>query len=239
MKSLRFLAPLLCLGLALPAHAHFLWLSTAPAEKGEAQVQVCFSEEAAPGEADLVDRVAGAKVWVHDAGKPPAEQKVEKQVQDNTGFWGAKLPLDGRALTAQVDYGVISRGGKTFMLVYYAKYLDATQTDAVKNFARTENLKLDLVPEIQGEKCVLRVLFDGRPAPADSQVVVLSPAHDETELKTNSEGEVSFALKDSGQYAIRARVQHDKAGTHEGKEYPYAMHYSTLTLKVNAEKAQP
>lgn len=225
--------------LALPTWAHFIFISTAPNAAGKPAVHLIFGEDAILGEANLLDRVAHAKLWSHEAGKPPAEVKLEKEVKDKYGSWTAPLDVNGKAFTGTCEYGVLTRGDKKYLLVYHAKNLNAIDPAALKSFGRTENLKLDIVPSITGERGELQVLFNGKPA-ANAQVMIWTPDQyeKETEQFTDADGKVKFKVNQKGLWTVRARFQNDVAGERDGKEYPYEMHYSTLVLKNGEPKPE-
>jgi uncharacterized GH25 family protein len=230
MKLIRpCLALVLAFALATPTFAHFLWINKVTGEGGKTTVQLCFGEEAEPGEAEFVDRVAKAQFWQQSGSDKPALTKLEKEVAGDVGCFSGAVD-NGAGLAAALDYGVISRGEKTFVLQYYAKHLDLARADEVKQFGRTEQLRLDVVPAISGEECTLTVLFEGKPAPAGSQVMVGVPGQKQQELKTDDQGRVKFTLGSEGKHEIRARVQHDKPGERDGKAYTHEMHYVTLVL---------
>ncbi|HTN73698.1 MAG TPA: DUF4198 domain-containing protein [Pirellulaceae bacterium] len=236
MKLLKYLLPVgLAMLMAAPAYAHFLWINTVKDSSGAATVQLCFGEEAGPCEANLVDRIAKVKLMHQKADGKPAELKTEKSVNGDKGSFNAQLPTADGAFTAAWDYGMIERGGKTFVLNYYAKHIDASQPDAIKAVAKSESLRLDIVPAIAKDVCELTVIFDGKPAPADSQVLVVSSTQDEQELKTDAHGKVSFKLAPGTKYELRARVKNDKPGTRDGKEYAHEMHYCTLVFTTPAK----
>jgi uncharacterized GH25 family protein len=233
------LAALLVAMVSLPAWAHFIFVATGPNAAGKPAVHLIFGEDAILGEANLLDRVAHAKLWVHEAGKAPVEVKLEKEVKGEHGTWTAPVDLTGKAFTASCEYGVLSRGEKKYLLNYHAKNLNAIDPVSLKTFGRTENLKLDIVPTITGEQGELQVLFDGKPA-ANAQVMIWTPDkyEKETEQFTDADGKVKFKVNQKGIWTVRARHQHDQAGERDGKAYPYEMHYSTLVLKNGEPKAE-
>lgn len=232
MKFHSFVSLLLVALLATPAWAHFIWLSTAPNASGKPAVHILFGEDAIACEAKLLDNVAHTKVWAHEAGKSPVEVKLEKEIKGENGTWMSAVDGKGKAFTATCEYGVSSRGKEPFLLVYHAKHIDATDPAALKNFARIESMRLDVVPTINGEEGELQVLFDGKPA-ANAQVMIWTPDkyEKETEQFTDAAGKVKFSARQKGLWQIRARHQNNVAGKKGDKEYPFERHYSTLVLK--------
>lgn len=232
MKLLRYLLPVAAILLAAPAYAHFLWINVVRDTSGQATAQLCFGEEGAPGEAHLVDRLAKVKLLSTKAGEKPTELKTEKQLTGETGFFGSKLASDDVALTSSQEYGLIERGGAAYLLHYYAKNLNATKPESLKTLARAENLRLDVVPSINKDEVELVVLFDGKPAPAGSQVLVEVPDVGRDEYATDADGKVKFKVQGGGNYEIRARVKEEKPGERDGKKYAHEMHYSTLVMTM-------
>jgi hypothetical protein len=62
--------------------------------------------------------------------------------------------------------------------------------------------------------------------------VIVDPAGDETEAKTDEAGRAQLAAAKPGLYSIRAKWVVIEAGKQDGKEYPQANHYCTLALRV-------
>ncbi|WP_425616972.1 DUF4198 domain-containing protein [Anatilimnocola sp. NA78] len=239
MKIASFAALALVCLVAVPAWAHFIFIATGPNAAGKPAVHLIFGEDAVLGEANLLDKVAHTKLWTHEAGKPPVEVKLEKEIKGEHGTWTAPQDLTGKAYSATCEYGVLARGEKKYLLTYHAKNINAIDPAGLKNFARAENLKLDIVPTINGEAGELQVLFDGKPA-AKAQVMIWTPDkyEKETEQFTDDEGKVKFKVNQKGIWTVRARHQHNQAGKKDDKEYPYEMHYSTLVLKNGEPKPE-
>ena len=233
MKRLRLFAPLLLLALlTTPASAHFIWLMTETNSTGKQVPHLCFGEMAEPGEAELLDKVAHAKLWLHLPGKDAQELRLTKQSKDEVGSWFADVDAQGGALVAKCEYGVISRGGKTMLLNYYAKRLEA-KPETLKAFARADTLPLDVVPSISGDKVELTVLWQGKPAAA-SEVVIAFPVGGDEKLKTDDAGKLIFTTKKPGVYAIRAKWVNAAAGEKDGHKYDSESHYCTLALAIPA-----
>ena len=235
MKRVQLAAFLTVLALlGSTAQAHFLWLMTEADSTGKQVPHLCFGEMAEPGEAELIDKVAHAKVWLQLPGQDAKELKLIKQTKDEVGSWFADVDAQGGVLTAKCEYGVISRGGKTMLLNYYAKRLD-TEPETLKAFGRAESLPLDIVPAVTGDKVELTVLWQGKPA-AESEVVIASPAGGDEKVKTDAAGKVSFTTTKPGVYAIRAKWVDAVAGAKGDEKYDVQSHYCTLALVTSAAK---
>lgn len=239
MKKSAFLSVCLVALATMPAWAHFVWIATAPNAAGKPAVHILFGEDAIACEANLLDNVKHTKVWAHEAGKQPVEVKLEKEIKGENGTWTAATDLKGKAFTATCEYGISSRGKEPYLLVYHAKHIDATDPAALKDFARIESVKLDIVPTINGEEGELQVLFNGKPA-AKAQVMIWTPDkyEKETEQFTDDHGKVKFKANQKGLWQIRARHQNDVAGKRGDKEYPFERHYTTLVLKNGEVKPE-
>jgi hypothetical protein len=234
MKLLA-LAGLILLWASAPASAHFVWITVAKDSAGQPQAQVHFSELAEPDAANLLDKIAAVSVWSRSAGGKSGPLKLAKHVTDEVGSWVAPVAADTRAVSGSIKYGVLDRRGQVFLLWYHAKFLDASGAN-LKAFGRDEALALDIVPQATDKGHELKVLFQGKPA-AGSEVVVLDPEGNESDLKTDAAGRVSLATGQPGIYAIRAKWTIDEKGKEGDKDYPQITHYSTLALRVAKPQA--
>ncbi|MEX2172791.1 MAG: DUF4198 domain-containing protein [Pirellulaceae bacterium] len=223
------LASLLLALLAAPASAHFVWITIDKDSGGQPQLQVHFSELAEPDSADLLDRVSAIEVWTRPAGEQPAKLKLSKQITDSVGSWVAPVAADTQAASGSIKYGVLERGGQTFLLWYHAKFIDATAN--LKGLGPDKGLALDIVPQVAEKGYTLEVAFKGKPV-AGSEVVVLDPEGNESTAKTDEAGRVSIAGSKPGVYSIRAKWTLAEAGKEGDKAYPQVNHYCTLALRV-------
>ena len=231
MKSSSvFAAMLLLVLLASPAWAHFVWVAVLADSAGKPAVHVWFSELAEPDSADLIDKIATVKVWSRDAGGKSQPITVAKQVKDGGGALVGAIAMGTENVSAHIQYGVITRGEQTFLLQYWAKYLDIGQSDW-KTFARDPELKLDVVPHPKNAGFALEVLFDGKPAPG-AEFVIFDPNAKETTAKADEAGKLTLASMKPGVYSIRAKWVVAGKGKLGDDEYSQVNHYSTLTLRV-------
>lgn len=219
------------------ARAHFIWLDLQEASGDHRQVRLYFSEEPAPGAAHLVGKVAHTKAWLRGAAGDTSELKlVAAPGEDLAALIGQCAQSAAASLEATCDYGVYERGPRALLLQYYAKRL-AGDWSKHPELARADRLKLDIVPRISGSKLAVDVLYEGKPS-ADSEVVVIDPAGEHHELKTDSKGRAEIKV-DAGRWAVRAgHIEALKSGERDGKPYQETWHYSTLVLDVPREIAQ-
>ncbi len=231
MKLLSWASAFLAVTLlAATAQAHFVWVFTLADSTGKVVPHVCFGEVPEPSEAHLLDNVKQTKAWIQQPGKEPQPLTLVKQAGKEVGSWTADVDAKGAAIFATCDYGVIERGGKSFLLQYYAKKLEATP-EQLKAFGRIEKLPFDIVPTLSGDECQLTVLWNGKPV-AESEVTIEKLGAEPQKLKTDAEGRVSFKTTGAGEYSARAKRVADQPGERDGKSYPSESHYSTLTLIV-------
>lgn len=237
--SLSGRLPLLAAGLvaslalgAAPVAAHFVWVTTLPAEADGLAAHVWFSETAEPGSDRLIAKIAHTEAWSRTPVAAEPEKLALKPLTDDAGgalvgLVGAKPPL---AVDAVCRYGVFSRGDKALLLNYYARHLNVRTADDLVALARAERLDLDIVPQLAGDKAELTVLWKGQPV-AGAEVTVHIPGGGEQELKTDEQGQVTFDAARAGSYGLRAKfVEPDSAGDHNGNAYAEAWHITTMTL---------
>lgn len=229
---------------ATPAQAHFLWLWQTKTESGTPVIQAHFSEAADDPEPELLKRLDGLQVW-H---RPAAGDVHALSVKPTPEAFEITLPANLDAahpgvVITEKNFGVTGRGDVKFLLQYYAKLYPGSIGDAAK-LGATKQLRLDIVPVIDGKKLTLHVTWEGKPV-ADSEVVVKGPGLKGDKIKTDTQGLVSCDLADAGLLEIRARHIEAKSGKQDDKDYTEVRHYCTVTLpwtgadKVTASTAAP
>lgn len=219
--------------LSSAAHAHFVWIGVQPDAAGKPMAHVWFGEAAAPGEADLIGRVAKAKVWVRTS-QARGPVLALKEVQNKNEATAALVaPVDDanwQSVEGACDFGVITRGEKPFLLQYYAKHLRPGSAKDLEARAAGDALPLNIVPLIADDQVRARVLWKGQPA-VGVQVIVHHSLDDADEFTTDAHGEISFKPNSAGLMGIRARlIEAGQSGERDGQKYQEARHYSTLTL---------
>src|SRR5688572_3696447 len=196
------IAPLLTavlLAVAAPAQAHFVWISVEKDSSGQPAAHVWFSELAEPDSADLLDKIVTTKAWSRTADGKSAAIKLTKQVEGNGGALIGPVGGEAKALGASIKYGVLTRRDQTFLLNYYAKYLEATPAN-LKALGRDEGLPLDIVPHAGEKGITLEVLYQGKPV-AGSEVVIFDPTAKQIDAKTDEAGRVELDTTKPGLYS--------------------------------------
>lgn len=224
------------------ASGHFVWLlpagdkpgTTPAAEPADPKAapavgRLVFSETAEPGEVELIDRLEGTEVFaIGSDGKP-----VRLAAAKGTDIWTLTSPTalkEGAGLWCSRTFGVMSRGGKDFLLVYHAAM--AGSPDTVIPTEADRPLRIDAVREGTAGAVRLTVTFRGKPLP-DAELT-LSGAHPkagkDAPAKTDAEGRLVVERTDGGLLAARVRAIEATPGTHAGKAYGEVRHYATITV---------
>jgi N-acetylneuraminic acid mutarotase len=125
---------------------------------------------------------------------------------------------------------VISRGGETFLLNYYAKTYPMALPGTWRAIDSKEHLPLEIVPVLTGKNNVqLRVTWQGKAA-AGAEITIIGPQAEMSEGVADENGVLNCETMVAGKYSIRARHIEKVEGEHEGQKYASSRHYSTLTL---------
>lgn len=217
-----------------PARGHFIWIEAKPAAGKSPQVEVYFCEAAHPGEKELIGKVAHTKAWLRDASGKKTDVALKPAVENEHGVLTGANPAAGpSSLEAFCDYGVYSHGGPGILVQYYAKHLPVEWLNDAR-LAKSESLRLDVVPRVADGKLTILVTYDGKPV-AKREVVVVDPAGKRQDLLTDGDGNVVVSATTPGRYTIRAgNIEIDKGGERNGKKYVQTWHYSTLIFELPA-----
>ena len=210
--------------------AHFVWVSLETKDGNDPQAHVYFGESAEPDLAKFLDRLTRLKVWYRNAESQYAPLKLRRVETGDQGFLTSALPSDGDSIEAYCLYGVFSHGDKAMLLHYYAKSLRWGVGDRVR---RSEKLDLDVSPQLKNGELLLSVSWKGKPIEG-SQVIVVPPKGEPSELKTDAEGITALKEPQPGRYEIRARRIEKKNGEFQKQQYEETWFYSTVTFDVGA-----
>jgi len=227
-RWLRSVALAACLAVPFSAaQAHFIFLLTKADPSGPA-IHVYFSEEAAPDNPALLDRLAGLEVWQITAGQEPKKVDVAKGTDSLTG----KLDAASKdsVYISKRDLGVMTRGEVSFGLQYYAKTGPSTPNHPAWKIDTSKQLKLDVVPTISDKDVQLKVLLDGKPFEG-AEIAADGPMLGIKDL-TKADGVATFKLGGPGVYSFRAKVVDKTPGEKDGKKYPELRHYTTVAFAI-------
>lgn len=214
--------------------AHFIWL--APDAKGEkTSVQIYFGEDASPDDPEMLKYVDGMQAWSLQVGQKPEGLKLKKTDADLSVQLNAKQAQG--LVVASHDLGVMDRGDSKFRLKYFAKTGPIAGSPAWKEIGSSNQLRLNIVPEVKKSGTLLHVHFDGKSLEG-SEVKASGPGLEDFEAHTGESGTVLIPTTQDGLYSIRAKHVEAVAGTLEGKEYPETRFYTTLTLRVQSDSSQ-
>lgn len=217
---------------AVTAQAHFVWVDLKDTATAQ-QAELYLSELPEPGEPHLIGKVAQSKAWLRTIDGTTELKLVPDANHEHAALVDTCPKHQAASLEAVCDYGVYSRGPVGVLLNYYAKRLAGDWSKHTDKLARAERLALDIVPSVEGDKLNVRVLYKGKPS--EGELIIVDPAGEEHELKTDAEGHGSMTVKDAGRYAVRAaHIEPAAAGTRDGKKYAQTWHYATLVLDVRS-----
>ncbi len=218
----RSLALAVLLLTASLVQAHFVWLI--PGDKPNT-VKLVFSDRLGPDvdNPELIDRVKGATLYIHDPGSKHIDLKMEKE----TAAFVSLLPEKAQVVRGRCTYGIFQRGDNPPALLNYYCIL--------KQGELKDSSCFHCQPfQVREEKAgVFLVEHDGDPA-VESEVVLVGPeGFKEQKGTTDKEGKVTFQMKDApkGLYGVRAKHVVKEAGEHQGKKYEMITNYVTLVFQ--------
>ena len=205
--------------------AHFLWVYTA-----NGNLQVVFGEGLGPDQARFLDGLSDLKAYKVQDGKRVAVE-LQKKTEDDLGWFETSLDKSGRVVDAHCPYGVFSRGDKSMLLDYSAKYISINHGQAAK--PGTE-LTLDLVPVFENGQLKISAFFKGYPV-KDIEVEVTRLESDTEYATTNESGQA--LITPASRYLIRGKHVVMEAGELDGKKYSEKRYYCTLVLDTGLDAA--
>jgi uncharacterized GH25 family protein len=235
MRKIFFFLLSLVLFFGAPAssRAHFLWVA-AHSQTKDGKVHVYFSDAASPDDPSLLDKVTHAKVWQIARDGNATLLKTSK---DADSLVADPVEEADPSFILSHEYGVTARGNETFLLKYHAKCHPSPKPQTWQTINKTDQLPLEIVARMNGEQIVLTILWQGKPL-NDSTVTVVGPGiESKLEATSNQQGEVSFGLKSSGLYSIRAKHTEATPGEWYGKAFSSIRHYATLALSAGGGAA--
>ena len=240
MSLARFAAAVVVTSLlAQSASAHYLYIWVDGEEGEHGRVNVVFQESANPGPGKYLDPIIETgRTWVRTPGaKKPTAIETKPMEKDGTRWISGAIPVDGpRSVESYGKYGVYTYGKTNVRLHYFARILECESAADLKPLARSEECKLDLVPEFADGTLSATVLWEGKPA-AGRQVLVRGPkGFKYIRVETDEKGRLSFPVEIPGRYTFRAGYDYPEEGTDNGMEYTVVRYHTTLALDVPVEK---
>ncbi|MGF1582677.1 MAG: DUF3386 family protein [Gemmataceae bacterium] len=216
----------------LPAKAHFVWILPTDSPN---TVQVVFGEGEGPDEYVPVTKIKQTRLYAFGAKKKTLTMRKAK-----TNAFLVTLPQGTNSVAGECVYGVLSKGKKTFRLVYHPKMVSrmelASRTLHAKGKKpRRASSTMEIVAELKTTGLGGKVLFNGSPI-TDSEVVVRRPRSDDSITVTTDKAGVFQCKVPSGKGPVLIRARHidQTAGTLGDKKYPETRHYATLFVPVKA-----
>jgi uncharacterized protein DUF4198 len=218
---------------ATSARAHFLWIAPDESPK-EGRVHVYFSESPEPDDPELLGRLKGLKLQEISAGDKPHVLELTRGENSLVAIPVGKTPAQSFSLDH--TYGLLSRGGEDFLLVYHGRMYPADSKNQWTPPSADQQLPLELIPHIADGRLTVRVLWQGQPL-AGADVRAIPAGAEPIDGKSDAAGQFSVPASGSGRYALRAKYVEQRAGEREGKKYATVRHYSTLVVTIAGEPA--
>ncbi len=217
------------------AAAHYLWVTVEKPNGDQAVTNIYFEGGPGPGDGQYLDPfVERGTTYVRTLeSAEPTRVKMKDVTKDKKRWLTGNVPAaKNRSIDSYGKWGVYRYGKTDVLLHYYARRLDVSGQDGLKQLARAEKMDLDVVPQVDGKETTLKVLWQGKPA-AGAPVYVRGPKGFKQNLKTDDKGMVSFETEAAGNYTFRTSVEEpDKSGTDDGKEYSKVRHSATLAMNL-------
>jgi hypothetical protein len=201
-----------------------LWLNVIELD-GRPHAFMYFGENVTDDAYHMPEKIAGAELWRQtDDGQ---RAKLETRPLDSTGRIGRIAPLPGAGpcvLEVSRQYG----NYHGMLLTYYAKHIRAANPKEINAAGPSKELKLDVVPQINGGELKLTVLHGGKPLEESPLTVTVGDA-EPVEHKTNADGTVIVRPERDGMVSVLASYR-DAAVKGEIDSQPYTGAASFVTL---------
>lgn len=224
------------------SHAHFLWLKTVEHE-GQPRAYLLFGETPSDEAYHMPEALLEAEIFArHKDGKREKLETKPLESEDRVGLVAPLKSDEATTLETTHTYGIYHKA----LLTYYAKHVDSAAPKKLNAAGASKELKLDIVPKLEGKKLQITVTWDGKSLEG-SEVSMRVGDEESVEQETDKNGRVEFDLKGEGLVSVLANhIEKDAAGEFEGDEYKSIMHYGSLTFgppasakSKSAEQAKP
>lgn len=210
------------------AQAHFIWLVPQSAADGSSVVRVYFGEDAHDDSTDYLSRLKGLRL--RQVGGQEAPVALSLEASDEGLSAAADFSQRSLVVTSH-DLGVMDRGDTVFRLQYYAKAGPDVTDSAWMATDVSNEMRLDIRPQLRDGELLLQVLFDQKPV-AKAQVMAARPGLSDFEGATDETGQVAIPVAETGLHSLRVRHIEAAAGELDGQQYPETRHYSTVALLI-------
>ncbi|MFG0264118.1 MAG: hypothetical protein ACF8AM_03075 [Rhodopirellula sp. JB055] len=218
--------------IALPANAHYLWISVDREPSENARTNIYFEEAPRPGDGSYLDHFLGkSDVWIRTLENPDPAAIQAKEINQGDHRWmRTELPSAVQySVDAYGKFGVYAYGQTKVLLHYYARTLSVASHDAMHELGRAEQMDLDLVPHDEGEQFDFKLLWKGAPV-ADRMVFVRGENGFRKNVKTDASGRIQLQRPPTGDLTLRSSVEFSTPGEEAGERYEKIRHNITLVL---------
>jgi len=230
-KTHRLTSVLAALWLALStatASSHMVWVLLP--EPGTRQFSVVFSEGLQPDNPEYLKKLADATAILH--GIDGQRTTVALEMAEDRMVGTIPSDFDAIAIEVPVTWGVIARGGDSFLLKYRAMGLldigrfdrlqlgDSPTTGPLLRLSQKEN-------EVLAQACV-------GPKPLADTVIKVIGGSEAQELTTNAQGMATWKLTQKGDYGLYAKSSSKETGEADGLAFSEIRTYVTLSVRLQS-----
>ncbi len=214
--------------------AHFLWMKSVEAA-GKPQALLYFNENPFDESYHFPKKLANIKLFFRSIdGKQTEFAGKAVDTDEQSGIIGPIADAKALVLQTNQQYGIYG----TSLLVYHAKHIRGTSAAELNVAGTSQDLKLEIVPNLKDKDVELKVLWNGKPL-AGAPVTLFVGEDDSSEKKTNEGGVATFELKQPGFVGVLTNtLEKGKSGELDGKTYKGVMHYASLTFALAAKGEQ-
>lgn len=222
----------------MPPHftcAHFPWIVLP--EPGSREFSVVFSEGPWPDDPQYLARVGRqpVTVWMADG----TQLKIDLQPQDDRLV--GTLPTNAQvvALTLPVDWGVISRGGSSFMLRYWA--IGVVDLEGFSQLNLPASNAPSLAVNLPAVNKIELAAYAGRQPLGDAKIKLVTDSLSD-ELTTDSAGKTLWNLPeklDDDLIGCYLNTETNETGEYEGQSYSQVKNYLTTTFRFSSAVSLP
>lgn len=214
------------------ARAHFLWLDS----DEDGRVEFFFGESPVDRDYRLPEALAQAEIWhVRASGEASPVERELAEEEEFTGLRGTGEGTTEGFYDAHVVYGLF-QGAK---LTYHARRL-LTGDPATWPREGRGKLELQILPELDGNDLVLRVLWRGAAIAKAKATLYGADGSEAGRGVSDDAGRVRLpgAGKLEGRLGVLASCTfEDESGEWKGAKYKGAAHYSTLIFSISRGKS--